>query len=38
MGIHLAGEHALEFQALDIQVQAVRIRFYLPDRAQIGFA
>jgi hypothetical protein len=38
MGIHLAGEHALEFEALDIQVQAVCIRFYLPDRPKIALA
>jgi hypothetical protein len=38
MGIHLAWEHALEFKALNIQVQAVRIRFDLPDRPQITLA
>jgi hypothetical protein len=38
VGIHLAWEHALEFEALDIQVQAVRIRFNLPDRPNIALA
>ena len=36
MGIHLAGEHALEFEALDINVQAVGIRLDIPDRTQIA--
>jgi len=38
MGIHLAWEHALEFETLDIQVQAVCIRLYLPDCPQIALA
>jgi hypothetical protein len=38
MGIHLSREHALEFEALDVLVQAVRIRLDLPDGAEVALA
>ena len=36
MRIHLAGEHALELEALDVLVQAVGVRLDLADCAEIA--
>jgi hypothetical protein len=36
--VHLAGEHALELEALDVLVQAVGIGLDLADRAEVALA
>jgi hypothetical protein len=38
MRVHRAWKHALEFEPLDIEVQAVRIRFNFRGRTEIPFA
>jgi hypothetical protein len=38
VGVHRAWEHALEFEALDIYVQAVRIRLDFSDRPEVALA
>src|ERR1700691_2084392 len=38
MRVHLAGKHTLEFEFLDIEVQADRVRFDLRGRTEIALA